>query len=112
MSQGRPLIEVFRECSTPAQQKFQADLHKVLGDLEQLLIEKNNAYGDSALSPIRCFAKGLDASDQILVRLDDKLSRLMRGEIRAGTDTAAEDVMTDLLGYLVLYKVAQLRKGE
>lgn len=68
--------------------------------LAEMLIEKNIAYGDSALSPLRLFAKGIDARAQILVRLDDKLSRLARGS------AAGEDVILDLLGYLILYRIA------
>lgn len=97
---------------TQAQQNFRADLRKVLQELEAGLIEKNDAYGDSALNPVRCFARDLDAEAQIRVRLDDKLSRIMRGELKFGSDVAAEDVMRDLLGYLVLYRIAQLRKGK
>ncbi len=97
---------------TQAQQNFRADLRKVLQELETGLIEKNDAYGDSALNPVRCFARDLDTEAQIRVRLDDKLSRIMRGELKFGSDVAAEDVMRDLLGYLVLYRIAQLRKTK
>jgi hypothetical protein len=68
--------------------------------LAEMLVEKNIAYGDSALSPLRLFAKDIDAKAQILVRLDDKLSRLARGS------AAGEDVILDLLGYLILYRIA------
>ena len=97
---------------TQAQQNFRADLRKVLSEIETGLIEKNDAYGDSALNPVRCFARDLDTEAQIRVRMDDKLSRIMRGELKIGSDVAAEDVMRDLLGYLVLYRIAQLRKGK
>lgn len=68
--------------------------------LAEMLVEKNIAYGDSALSPLRIFAKDIDVKAQILVRLDDKLSRLARGT------AAGEDVILDLLGYLILYRIA------
>jgi hypothetical protein len=68
--------------------------------LKAMLLEKNRAYGSSALSPVRIFAKS-DTVEQIRVRIDDKLSRLMRG-IAAG-----EDVIKDLLGYLILLRIAQ-----
>ena len=63
--------------------------------LKTLLLEKNKAYGNSALDPIRVFSKA-DPIEQIRVRLDDKLSRLARGS------AAGEDVEQDLLGYLIL----------
>jgi hypothetical protein len=68
--------------------------------LKALLLEKNRAYGDSALNPVRIFSKA-DPVEAIRVRIDDKLSRLARGS------AAGEDVEQDLLGYLVLMRVAR-----
>lgn len=82
---------------------FKADLDKVLGDMRTLLIEKNEAYGDSALSPIRIFSKA-DSLEQLNVRIDDKLSRLAKG-----TSFGSEDTVMDLLGYLILYKIQHER---
>ena len=65
-----------------------------------LLVGKNAAYGDSALSPVRILSKA-NPVEQIKVRIDDKLSRLARGS------DAGEDVILDLLGYLVLLRIAQ-----
>ncbi len=81
---------------------FVADLRNVLSEIEAGLIDKNIAYGDSALNPVRVFAKA-DPLEQINVRLDDKLSRLMRGQ------DAGEDTEADLLGYLILERVCQRR---
>lgn len=66
--------------------------------LKAMLIEKNKLYGDSATNPVRIFSKA-SATEQILVRIDDKLSRLVRGE------AAGEDAVLDLMGYLVLLRV-------
>jgi hypothetical protein len=71
----------------------------VCDELREMLLAKNDAYGNSALDPIRCFSKA-GAVEQLNVRLDDKLSRLMRGS------AAGEDVELDLMGYLVLKRVA------
>lgn len=68
--------------------------------LKATLLEKNAAYGNSALEPVRVFSKA-SATEQILVRLDDKISRLVRGH------HAGEDVFLDLAGYCVLYLIAQ-----
>jgi hypothetical protein len=65
-------------------------------DIGTLLLNKNIAYGNSALEPIRIFSKA-DAGEQLDVRIDDKLSRIMRGE--AYKD---ENDIVDLVGYLVL----------
>lgn len=72
--------------------------------LAEMLLEKNIAYGDSALNPVRVFSRGMDARAQILVRIDDKLSRIARGS------AAGEDAVLDLLGYLVLYRIAAARE--
>jgi len=65
-----------------------------------MLIAKNQAYGNAALDPVRIFSRA-NTSEQIKVRLDDKLSRLARGS------DAGEDVILDLLGYLVLLRLAE-----
>lgn len=74
-------------------------------ELAEMLLDKNKAYGDSALNPVRIFSRA-SASEQIRVRLDDKLSRLARGF------DAGEDVIGDLLGYLVLLVVQSKRDAE
>ncbi len=71
---------------------------RVLEDVGNMLIEKNAQYGNSALDPVRIFSKA-NPSEQIRVRIDDKLSRLMRGA------AAGEDTMMDLMGYLILLRV-------
>lgn len=69
-------------------------------DIANFLIGKNRAYGNSALDPVRIFSKS-DNVEQLLVRIDDKLSRLMRG-----TEYPGDNDVDDLIGYLVLLKVA------
>ena len=65
------------------------------------LLKKNEAYGDSAIAPIRIFSQS-DAQEQLKVRIDDKLNRLMQGNSTIETD---EDVIKDLIGYLILLLV-------
>ena len=79
---------------------------RVCDDLEAMLLEKNRAYGNSALEPMRVFSKA-DPLEQLNVRIDDKLSRIARGHEFAGDDTEL-----DLLGYLVLRRVARLVAEE
>lgn len=74
----------------------------VCDELKDLLLRKNRSYGSSFADPVRIFAKGLPADVQILVRIDDKLSRLMRG-----TDEMDENTTIDLIGYLILWHVLQ-----
>lgn len=69
--------------------------------VKQLLIEKNAKYGNSASNPVRIFSKA-NSQEQLLVRIDDKLSRIARG---AGMDGTDEDTLNDLIGYLILLKI-------
>lgn len=86
--------------------KFEEETHKILGDLAALLITKNKKYGNSALEPVRIFSKA-SATEQLLVRLDDKLSRLKTQSILED-----EDVLQDLMGYLVLLKMSIKESSE
>lgn len=80
----------------------------VCDSIKELLLEKNSKYGDSALNPNRIFSKA-DTVEQLLVRIDDKLNRIQKG---AGLIASDEDVINDLIGYLILLKVALTRKDE
>jgi hypothetical protein len=84
----------------------QIDIATTCDSIKELLLEKNRKYGDSALTPVRIFSKS-DPLEQIRVRLDDKLSRL-----RNQQDDEDEDVIADLIGYLVLYQVARMQQNR
>jgi hypothetical protein len=79
------------------------DIESVCESIKTMLLEKNKQYGNSALNPMRIFARGIDTVTQLRVRIDDKLSRLARG-----TDNQ-EDTELDLIGYLILLRVARDR---
>lgn len=85
---------------------FKDDLQVVLDEIRDMLVEKNRRYGNSALEPVRVFSKA-DPLEQLKVRMDDKLSR-----IRSAQADDDEDVINDLLGYLLIYKVAQRGVGR
>lgn len=82
------------------------DIIKVCNDISTMLQEKNIAYGDSALDPVRIFSKA-DPVEQLLVRIDDKLSRFSKGKNYPG-----DNDINDLIGYLVLLKIAKERHGK
>mgnify|MGYP001486304921 CR=1 FL=1 len=79
----------------------QQQIAAICDDIKELLLYKNKQYGDSALNPSRIFSKA-SAVEQILVRIDDKLNRIKKGAGLVGED---EDVIQDLIGYLVLLKI-------
>lgn len=81
------------------------DINRVVNEIKDMLIKKNLAYGDSALDPVRIFAKS-NSMEQIFVRIDDKLSRFARGKEYPG-----DNDIDDLIGYLVLLKIAKERNA-
>lgn len=75
--------------------------------MKDLLLYKNQKYGDSALNPQNMFYKG-DATDSILIRLDDKLSR-----IRNNTeDKPRINDVCDIIGYCILCLISMGVKPE
>lgn len=82
---------------------IEEDIRAACRELEELLVAKNRQYGNSALEPVRIFSRASN-DEQLRVRIDDKLSRLARGDESIESD---QDVINDLIGYLVLLKVAR-----
>jgi len=67
-------------------------------NLAEMLKSKNRQYGNSFADPVRIFSKATP-EEGLLIRIDDKLSRIARG------DAAGEDTILDLVGYLILLRV-------
>ena len=83
---------------------FADAVNKELALIGDMLKEKNIKYGNSALEPKRVFSKASPV-EQILVRIDDKISRLTNQNIADD-----EDVVKDLIGYLIILRIAQQNK--
>lgn len=83
-------------------------IEQTCDSIKQLLLDKNAKYGNSALNPVRVFSKA-DNQEQLLVRIDDKLSRIARG---AGMESTDEDTLNDLIGYLILLKITKNNDAE
>jgi hypothetical protein len=80
---------------------FAVQVTVVLEEIRDLLISKNQKYGNSALEPLGVFSQ-LSAKQGLLVRIDDKLKRIKNGSLEKDD----EDVINDLIGYLVLLKIS------
>lgn len=91
---------VFGEPQTVVR-SFDLSVMRITDGIAKLLIEKNKAYGDSALNPVRVFSKS-SRIEQLNVRIDDKISRIQRG-----SEYGDEDTIRDLIGYLVLRIIAE-----
>lgn len=90
--------------SAPTMEEMAVGIAEVCEDVKKMLLSKNEAYGNSTADPVRIFSRA-DPLEQINVRMDDKLSRLVRGS------AAGEDVELDLIGYLILKRtITKLRK--
>ena len=76
-------------------------IQQACDSIKALLISKNEKYGDSALQPLGLFSK-LNSAEAIKARIDDKLSRIAN----VGLNDATEDTLDDLIGYLLLLKIA------
>lgn len=85
-----------RSMDAPSGKKIFDTCHEIA----QMLIEKNVSYGDSALSPARIFAQS-DNIEQIKIRIDDKINRIKNNQGFAG-----DNDIDDLIGYLILLKIA------
>lgn len=80
---------------TDSQQKI-AD---VCDEIKNVLLYKNEKYGDSALHPNNVFYKG-DSTNSIKIRLDDKI-----GRVKNCKETRINDI-ADIIGYCVLLLVS------
>tara|TARA_R100000152_G_C6780909_1_gene214366 strand:- start:3206 stop:3814 length:609 start_codon:yes stop_codon:yes gene_type:complete len=100
-SKKEPTTKVVLHTSSKGLTNTQRQIENECKSIMYFLLKKNEAYGDSAIAPIRIFSKS-DAQEQIKVRIDDKLNRLMQGKDILESD---EDVIKDLIGYLILLLV-------
>ena len=94
-------IEFPYDITVTLDSNFEVEVWDILYEVLHMLGEKNRKYGDSALNPARIFSKASNI-EQLKVRLDDKLNRIKNAQ-----DDEDEDVVMDLIGYLVLLKIAR-----
>lgn len=73
----------------------------VLDGMKNLLLYKNRKYGDSAINPKKVFYKG-DSTNSILIRLDDKIGRVMSNP----EDKPRVNDVADIIGYCTLLLVS------
>ena len=79
--------------------KIQKKLSEKFEYWKEFVKAKNKKYGDSAINPVRIFSKA-GSKEGILIRLDDKISRLIRGNLELD-----QELIRDIVGYLALYSI-------
>ncbi len=77
---------------------FKDDVEVECDAIAAMLVEKNEAYGNSVSDPLQVFSQAI-VEEQLCVRIDDKLSRIKRGK------EIGEDTVLDLIGYLILFRI-------
>lgn len=81
--------------------KAEYKIVQVTDSIKDMLLKKNEAYGNSALSPVNIFSKQ-KAHESLCARIDDKLARISN----CGITDETEDTIHDLCGYLILLIIA------
>jgi hypothetical protein len=96
------ILDIFklRKKETPTTDT-QEKIALILDSMKDLLLYKNQKYGDSAINPKKIFYKG-DSTNSILIRLDDKLSRILNSE----EEKPRINDCCDLIGYLTLLLIS------
>lgn len=77
---------------------------EIIDATKDLLLYKNEKYGDSALKPLGIFARHIknvpENTASILVRIDDKLSRVKNA------DSLRTNDISDIIGYCTLLLIS------
>lgn len=79
----------------------QGKIKEITDAMKDLLLYKNQKYGDSALKPKGIFYKG-DSTNSILIRLDDKLGRVISNK----EEKPRVNDVADIIGYCILLLIS------
>lgn len=80
----------------------QKEIARFSDSMMHFLLEKNKRYGNSALEPVNMFGKFIEKGNKnngILIRLDDKMNRIIN------SDELRKNDIIDLIGYLHLLAI-------
>ena len=100
-------MKTFEKLEFLSMDDFSFQVSAYLLSIREMLINKNLKYGNSALEPLGVFSQ-LSAKEGLLVRIDDKLKRIKNGSLEKDD----EDVINDLIGYLVMLKIHDIVKKK
>ena len=97
MNEGKEILKAKKKVN-PNTDKIKDVTAKVY----KMLLDKNTAYGNSALTPLNIFSKA-NAIEGLSARIDDKLDRIRN----KGLSDETEDTLFDLCGYIILLIIAR-----
>jgi hypothetical protein len=83
--------------------EVQALIAQQCDGIKQMLLEKNQKYGNAYFDPVQVFSQ-LPAEERLKSRIDEKLERIRT----IGLSAIDEDTLKDLIGCLLLLKIAVL----
>ena len=95
------VLDATKEAKVMSFNDTQKSISVMCDKIKTMLLAKNKQYGDSVMNPIRVFSKA-DKTEQLRVRIDDKINRLLQGDESIESDV---DVIDDLIGYLILLRI-------
>ena len=75
--------------------------------IKEMLVEKNNSYGNSVFMPLNIFGVEVSSETSVLARIADKLKRLNNL-----VSFNSEDSLFDLIGYLIILRIIRREKAE
>jgi len=90
----------------PKKDSFQQAIEDECMRIESMLLDKNRRYGNSSLNPTGVFTS-VKRESKIEARIDDKLARIKNFASKNEKHCIDyEDAIDDLIGYLILYRIA------
>lgn len=101
----KPKITTPEKPTSSESAPLEDEIRRECNELADFLVDKNRKYGNSAVDPVRIFSKA-NVLEQLKVRIDDKLSRLRSAQLDED-----EDVINDLIGYFILYRIAKSKES-
>lgn len=81
--------------------EYQKRIAEAFDSVRDMMLKKNEEYGDSVFQSIELFGHSIDAMTACLARISDKFKRLET----LGLSEASVDTLDDLVGYLIALKL-------
>ena len=96
-----PNLDFYKFTEIRNEPDTQQKIRNITDAMKDLLLYKNKKYGDSAINPKKIFYKG-NSTNSILIRLDDKLGRIMTNT----EEKPRVNDVADVIGYCTLLLIS------